>query len=67
MDYTNEEKRDCASREVRMRRRVYADRVAKGSMKHADAQREIALMEAIHADYDKAAKANPTPPGGLFS
>jgi hypothetical protein len=40
----------CAEREVKFRRRVYARRVQLNKMKQADADREIALMEAIR-DY----------------
>jgi hypothetical protein len=38
-------------REIRLRRRVYPNRVETGRMRQADADREIAAMEAILADY----------------
>jgi hypothetical protein len=37
----------CARRELGQRKRVYSRLVADGKMKQADADREIALMEAI--------------------
>lgn len=45
------EKHDCAIREVKMRKRVYPRRVQDGRMTRAQADREIAIMEAIAADY----------------
>ena len=39
----------CAEREVRMRRRVYPRWVESGRMTAAQAEREIALMDAIAA------------------
>ncbi len=48
------EKYECAKREVRMRKRVYPRWVAQGKMTQAQADREIAIMEAIAADYAPA-------------
>jgi hypothetical protein len=49
--FTNEEKADCAERELRWRRRVYPRRIDKGSMTKVQAEREIAMMTEIAADY----------------
>ena len=38
---------DCAQREVRLRRRVYPNRVLTGRMSHAFAQVEISKMTVI--------------------
>jgi hypothetical protein len=38
---------DCAQREVKMRRRVYPNRILTGRMSHAFAQAEIDKMAAI--------------------
>lgn len=46
---TPKEPHICASREIAMRRRVYPKFVGSGRMKQPDADREIALMEAIVA------------------
>lgn len=51
MTFTAKEKREAAERELKLRRRVYAWQVQKGSMKRAEADREIALMREIAADY----------------
>lgn len=55
-DPTPTEKRACIERELRMRRRVYPRRVADGKMTQAQADREIAVMEAILDDYPAAQK-----------
>lgn len=49
--FSDDEKRAAAEREVKFRKRVYARRVAEGRMRQEQADREIALMEAIAADY----------------
>ncbi len=49
--FTYREKMQCAQREVNFRRYVYAKRVAAGKMKQADADKQIAIMESIAADY----------------
>lgn len=48
---TDDEKRRCAEREVKMRKRVYPRWVEQGRMTQEKADEEIALMEAIAADY----------------
>ena len=48
---TNQEKYDCAVRELAMRRRVYTRWVSLGKMTQEKADREIALMQAIADDY----------------
>ncbi|GEP06865.1 hypothetical protein [Methylobacterium oxalidis] len=55
--FTATDKLRCAEREVRQRHRVYAGLVASNRMKQADADREIACMEAIAADYRAQAAA----------
>jgi hypothetical protein len=50
-EITRQMKREAALREVQMRRRVYPTWVASGRMTKAFADREIATMEAIAADY----------------
>lgn len=52
MQFTTDDKIKALKREVAMRRAVYAGRVAQGRMKQADADREIAVMAAILADYE---------------
>lgn len=51
MTFTAADKLRCAEREVRQRRRVYPRLVAGDRMDQLDADREIACMEAIAADY----------------
>lgn len=46
-----EDKLACVEREVKMRRRVYPRWVENKRMTQAQADREIALMEAIADDY----------------
>lgn len=53
--FTAEEKRDCARREVKLRRRVYPRRIDNGHMTQALADKQIALMEEIAADYEESA------------
>lgn len=48
---TPKEKLACAARELAMRRNVYPKWVANGRMKQETADREIAVMESIVADY----------------
>jgi hypothetical protein len=54
MTITAKDKLQCAEREVGYRHRVYARLVQRGKMSQLDAWREIALMEAIVADYREA-------------
>lgn len=51
MKFSDEEKRDCARREEKYRRRVYPRLVAFGSMSQEKADREIELMNEIADDY----------------
>jgi hypothetical protein len=46
----------CAVRELAMRRSVYPRRVLEGRMDKRTAIREIELMEAIVADYQRRAR-----------
>ncbi len=45
------EKLACIEREIAMRRRVYPKWIASGKLKPEKADREIAVMEAVAADY----------------
>ena len=45
------EKRECAEREVKMRRRVYPNWIAAGRMTQEAADKQIAMMDEIAADY----------------
>ncbi len=54
--FTDRDKADEAKREVAMRRRVYPRWVQDGRMKQADADRKIAIMEAIATDYRERAE-----------
>lgn len=45
----------CVEREVTMRRRVYAKRVAEKKMTQRNAEDEIALMEAVKATLEALA------------
>jgi hypothetical protein len=47
----NLDKLKCAQRELALRERVYPRRVASGMLTQEKADREIAVMEAIVADY----------------
>jgi len=51
--FTAEQKLMAVRREVRLRRGVYASRVAAGRMSVSDSEREISVMEAIAADYQR--------------
>jgi hypothetical protein len=52
MTFTAEEKLISIRRELAMRKRVYPRWVEMGKMKLDQAEREIALMQAIAADYE---------------
>ncbi len=56
---------ECAEREVKQRKRVYAFRVSAGHMTHEFAAVQIAMMERIAADYREKAKAE-EPQGELL-
>jgi hypothetical protein len=51
MTFTDDDKRAAAEREVKWRKRVYPRRVADRRMTQEQADREIAIMEAIAEDY----------------
>ena len=48
---TDQDKFDCARRELKIRKRVYPHWVNNGRMKQASADREIEIMQAIADDY----------------
>jgi len=50
--FTAQEKHDAAIREVKLRKWVYPNRVSAKKMSQAKADQEIAVMEAIAADYE---------------
>lgn len=54
MTFTFEQKLAAVKRELTYRRRVYSRRVGEGKMTQALADEQIAVMEAIVADYEKA-------------
>jgi hypothetical protein len=49
--FTAEDKHRAIVREIGMRKHVYPDLVAAGRMTQATADRQIAVMQAIAADY----------------
>lgn len=51
MNFSDADKFAEAKRELAMRRRVYPNLVGRGKLSQADADRRIALMEAIMEDY----------------
>jgi hypothetical protein len=51
MTFTNAEKAAEAGREMRLRERVYPNQVQRGKMKQPDADRHLAIMREIAADY----------------
>lgn len=51
MNYTLDEKISCLSREVAMRRRVYARQVNEGRMDAASAEKETGIMAEVLAEY----------------
>jgi hypothetical protein len=55
--FTAAEKLKCAERELKQRYRVYARLVAQNKMTQRQADREIALMEDIAADYRALSEA----------
>ena len=56
MTFTYTEKLEAVDRELKKRRQVYPRLVANGTMTQALADRQIALMEAVKADYEIFAK-----------
>lgn len=57
MTFTLKDKLTAVQREITMRRKVYPRRVGDKRMTQALADREIAVMEEIAADYAKAVAA----------
>lgn len=53
-EFTHADKLASVEREIGFRKRVYARRVAENKMKQETADREIAIFEAIAADYRRA-------------
>ena len=51
MTFTTAEKRACAERELKQRKHVYPRLISQGRMSQEFADRQIALMQAIAADY----------------
>lgn len=51
MTFTNAEKRAAVEREIKMRKRVYSRLVSEGKKSQAEADRAIAIFEAIRDDY----------------
>lgn len=49
--FTAKEKAECAEREVKQRQYVYPRRVADGKMSQELANRQLAMMEEIGAEY----------------
>ena len=47
MTFTLTELRECAEREAKIRRRVYANRIETGRMSQREADRQIAMMDEI--------------------
>lgn len=55
MPFTNEQLRDCARRELNMRRRVYPRWIEQRRITPEKAEAEIAMMEAIETHFDALA------------
>lgn len=55
-EFTAKQKLACVARELAMRRRAYPRFVENGRMDASEAQREIAVMEAIVQDYQAAVR-----------
>ena len=65
MRFSYSELAECAEREGKIRVRVYANRIETGRMTNAQAQREIAMMQAIAAHFrDLAARSEQLPFAG---
>jgi hypothetical protein len=65
-EFTLDEMADCAEREVKIRQRVYPNRIQTGRMTIYQAQREIGLMHEIAVRLRAEAEANPGKSGRLF-
>jgi hypothetical protein len=59
--FTARQKMQCAQRETGYRRFVYPKRVVAGKMTQADADKQIAIMDEIAADYGTLAKKEELP------
>lgn len=55
--FTARQKQQAAAREVAQRQRVYPRLVEAGRLKQAEAERQVAVMQSIEADYRKIAEA----------
>lgn len=55
--FTARQKQQALTRELGFRRRVYAQRVADGRMKEADAVYQIGIVEEIEAEFRQRADA----------
>lgn len=53
LTFTAAEKHRAVLREIEMRKSVYPRRVMAGQMSQSQANRQVAIMEAIAADYAK--------------
>jgi hypothetical protein len=51
VSFTREEKRACLVRELRLRKKAYPRWVRAGRLRQEDAEREVAVLEAIIEDY----------------
>ena len=51
MTITHRQKREAVLREIKMRKRVYPSQVRQERMTQEEADHQIAVMEAISADY----------------
>ena len=58
--FTNAEKYEAAKREVKMRRRVYPQWTQRGKMSEEESEWQIAVMESIMLDYQRADIADRT-------
>jgi signal recognition particle subunit SEC65 len=57
--YTIEDKIKELDREIMQRHRVYPRLIAKGTIKRETAQRQLAIMQAIAAEYRDKSKDGP--------
>jgi hypothetical protein len=55
MEFTAQDLAECAHREVAQRLRVYPRMVERGTMRMAEADRQIAMMRQIAEDYQRVA------------
>ncbi len=54
--YTHTELHECAAREVKQRKRVYAYRIRQGQMTEAFAKQQIGMMQAIADHFEELAQ-----------